>query len=218
MSDTTTRLRQLDHQHLWHPFTPMRQWRQRDPLIIERADGPYLFDTEGNRYIDGVSSLWCNVHGHRVPQIDQAIRDQLDRVAHSTLLGLASKPSIELAAELVRIAPGNGKLNKVFYSDAGATALEVAFKMAVGYWYHRGQPRRCRFIGFDGAYHGDTNASMSVGYSDMFHRPFASMVFPTHFAPIGDLPALDAMLKQHGDEIAAIVIEPIMQGAAGMIA
>src|SRR5690606_18914755 len=120
------------------------QWRQGPPLIIERGQGPYLIDTQGNRYIDGVSSLWCNVHGHRVEAIDQAVRDQLDKIAHSTLLGLACPPSIELAAMLAQRAPG--RLNKVFYSDAGATALEVAFKMAVGYWHHRGQPQKNRFI------------------------------------------------------------------------
>jgi adenosylmethionine-8-amino-7-oxononanoate aminotransferase len=212
----TNHLSQLDHAHVWHPFTPMRQWRGADPLIIERGDGPYLFDTAGNRYIDGVSSLWCNVHGHGVPQIDQAIRDQLDKIAHTTLLGMGSCPSIELAARLCDITPGN--LNKVFYSDAGSTAVEVAFKMAVGYWHHSGQPEKTRFIGFEGAYHGDTTGSMSVGYCEQFHRPFAAMVFPTYFAPVGDISALEVLLKQHADEVAALVIEPIMQGAAGMIA
>ena len=246
MESKTHLLANLDHRHVWHPFTPMLQWRQTPPLVIERADGPYLYDADGRRYIDGVSSLWCNVHGHRVARIDQAIRDQLDKVAHTTLLGLASPPSIELAVKLVERAPG--QLNKVFYSDAGATAVEVAFKMAVGYWYHTGQPQRNRFIGFQGSYHGDTTGSMSVGYSDLFHRPFASMVFPTHFAPSpapeeppnqaaqppdGVWPSADPrrveVLKQHcltelkrlldqyGEEIAAVVIEPIMQGAAGMI-
>ncbi|MEE9213096.1 MAG: aminotransferase class III-fold pyridoxal phosphate-dependent enzyme, partial [Phycisphaeraceae bacterium] len=191
-------LARLDLQHLWHPFTPMRQWRQTDPLIIERGQGPYLIDTQGRRYIDGVSSLWCNVHGHRVPAIDQAVRDQLDKIAHTTLLGLASPPSIELAARLCAIAPGGpessapspksqaSSLNKVFYSDAGATALEVAFKMAVGYWHHQGRPQKHKFIGLAGAYHGDTTGSMSVGYSELFHRPFRSMVFPTYWAPVPD--------------------------------
>ncbi len=253
----TQRLAQLDHAHVWHPFTPMKQWRQTPPLIIERADGMHLIDTEGNRYIDGVSSLWCNVHGHRVPEIDNAIREQLDKVAHTTLLGLASPPSIELAAQLVERAntPSDlqtPRLNKVFYSDAGATALEVAFKMAVGYWYHTGQPHKNKFIGIQGAYHGDTTGSMSIGYSELFHKPFLSMVFETRWAPAPDcaripransastettrsaafpsqdaahaaavrdqcLAGLDAMLREHAHETAAIVIEPIMQGAAGMI-
>lgn len=170
----TRELAAMDCAHVWHPFTAMRQWRQSPPLVIDRAEGEYLIDTDGHRYLDGVSSLWCNVHGHRVPEIDQAIRGQLDRVAHSTLLGLAQEESIRLAAELVARAPcepGRPPLNKVFYSDAGATAVEAALKMAVGYWHHRGRPRKRRFLALAGAYHGDTTGGMSVGYSDLFHRP-----------------------------------------------
>src|SRR5947199_6337807 len=128
---TTEQLRQVDKQHIWHPFTPMKLWNESDSLVITDADGMYLIDSDGNRYLDGVSSLWCNVHGHRVPEIDAAIRDQLDRVAHSTLLGLANVPSIELAAELVRRAPAG--LNHVFYSDDGSTAMEAAIKIAYQY-------------------------------------------------------------------------------------
>jgi adenosylmethionine-8-amino-7-oxononanoate transaminase len=247
MSDTA-RLVALDQAHVWHPFTPMRQWSQSAPLVIERGEGPWLIDTDGRRHIDGVSSLWCNVHGHCVPAIDRAIRDQLDRIAHTTLLGLASVPSIELAARLCALVPRG--LSRVFYSDAGATALEAAFKMAVGYWHHLGQPRRTRFIGLREAYHGDTVGAMSVGFSDLFHKPFVSMVFPvTSFAnpdacrppeglkssspksdrwPSEDLALadsllahclsdLDRLLQQQGDDTAAVVIEPVMQGAAGMI-
>ena len=258
---TTQSLIEDDFNHLWHPFTPMRQWRQTPPLVIERAQDEYLLDTQGNRYIDGISSLWCNVHGHRVPQIDQAIRDQLDQVAHTTLLGLASPPSAQLAARLAHATPG--RLNKVFYTDAGATAVEVALKMAVGYWHHNGQPQKNRFIAFHGAYHGDTTGSMSIGYDSLFHRPFSSMVFPVHFVPAPDachppaswdfqsthtaattqntntpsdnsvwpsedptlcealkdrcLDELDQCLQAHAHETAGIVIEPVMQGAAGMI-
>ena len=252
LSADTRRLAALDHAHVWHPFTPMTPWRECDPLIIKRANGCELIDTEGNRYIDGASSLWCNVHGHCVPQINRAIRDQLDKVAHTTLLGLSSPPSIELASRLSQIAPGS--LRKVFYSDAGATALEVAFKMAVGYWYHTGQRKKDTFIGFKGAYHGDTTGAMSVGFSELFHRPFGSMLFPTMFAPMPDtchpppqmhtaadtapcrgnvwpsedrqlgdvlrdhcLAELNRILVRQADQIAAIVIEPIMQGAAGMV-
>ncbi|MEM7625803.1 MAG: adenosylmethionine--8-amino-7-oxononanoate transaminase [Planctomycetota bacterium] len=257
-SGDTARLAALDHAHVWHPFTPMRQWCAKPPLVIERGEGPYLFDTDGNRYIDGVSSLWCNVHGHAVPHIDAAVRDQLDKIAHTTLLGLASPPSIELAARLVtltaeKLRPQAASLKKVFYSDAGATALEVAFKMAVGHWHHRGQSAKTRFIGLRGAYHGDTVGSMSVGYSDLFHRAFQSMVFPVDWFPAPDAcrppedlprvgrpcdsdhawpsedPALAAALSDYclghlqrtlesrADQTAAIVIEPVMQGAAGMI-
>jgi len=282
----SNRLAQLDHRHVWHPFTPMRQWRESPPLVIERARGFHLFDTDGNRYIDGVSSLWCNVHGHRVPRIDQAIREQLDRVAHTTLLGLASPPSIEFAAmlcekvnaELQPPTTNHQPLTKVFYSDAGATAVEVAFKMAVGYWHHTGKPEKNKFIGLAGAYHGDTTGSMSVGFSELFHKPFISMVFdvktfpapdatradhilPSPPAPAGGtaasgtaasgtaasgtaaggtatesqahfpsedaalnaalmshcLTALDNLLNDQADHTAAVVIEPVMQGAAGMI-
>ncbi len=249
MDDRT--LVELDHAHVWHPFTPMRQWREEPPLIIERAEGVYLFDTAGNRYIDGVSSLWCNVHGHRVPEIDDAIREQLDRVAHSTLLGLASPPSIELAAKLATLAPG--ELKRVFYSDAGATALEVAFKIAVGYWYHKGRPEKDRFIALAGGYHGDTTGSMAVGFSELFHRPFVSMVFDTTLFPAPDtrqppaslaelaaavdttqywpsedpvlgealrdhcLETLEEILRRQARQSAAIVIEPLVQGASGMV-
>lgn len=219
------RLIDLDRRHVWHPFTPMRQWRQSDPIIIQRGQGDELIDLRGRRYIDGVSSLWCNIHGHHVPEIDSAIRAQLELVAHSTLLGLGNIPSIELAARLCAIAPG--KLTKVFYSDAGAAATEVAFKMAVGYWFHRGQPRKKTFIALSGAYHGDTTGAMSVGYNDLFHRPFRSMVFGVEFvAPPqartdagrdAALAALEAKLKEKRGQIAAVAIEPLVQGAAGMV-
>jgi len=248
MHDPARRLIDLDHAHVWHPFTPMRQWCESDPVIIESARGFELIDTDGRRYIDGVSSLWCNVHGHRVQQIDQAIRDQLDKVAHSTMLGLGNVPSIELAARLVGLtraphvhaelrasdptqiraeAPhehAGPQLTKVFYSDAGATALEVAFKMAAGHWFHRGQPRKQRFIGMAGAYHGDTTGSMSVGFSELFHKPFGAMVFDVdwfdspHPDPDAGLASLRGLLEAQADHTAAVVIEPVMQGAAGMIA
>src|SRR6478609_6734780 len=141
---TTEHLRQLDKQFVWHPFTHMRQWLAGDPLVITSAEGMYLIDSDGNRYLDGVSSLWCNVHGHRVPEIDDAIRAQLDKVAHTTMLGLANEPATLLAERLMKIVPGN--LKKVFYSDAGATATEVAFKLAVQYWHNIGKPDKREFI------------------------------------------------------------------------
>lgn len=253
MSDEQARIDELiaqDHDHLWHPFTPMRQWREQIPIVIERAEGDYLIDVRGERYLDGVSSLWCNVHGHRVAELDQAVRDQLDRVAHSTLLGLASVPSAQLASRLSAIAPG--QLNKVFFSDAGATATEVAFKMAAGYWFHRHHQQRDVFVGIEGAYHGDTTGAMSVGYSPLFHKPFERMVFECQWAPAPDvshspertwqpsgdgaqrrwaledpelcesvrgqaLSGLDQLLRRLGDRVAAVVIEPLVQGAAGMV-
>src|SRR5258706_5484178 len=130
---TTDQLRALDRRHVWHPFTPMSVWMEGDPLVIVGGEGFYLIDSDGTRYLDGVSSLWCNVHGHRVPEIDAAIRAQLVIVARSTLLGLANEPSILLAERLMRVVPPN--LTKIFYSDAGATAAEIAFKLAAQYWF-----------------------------------------------------------------------------------
>ncbi|GAG18424.1 unnamed protein product, partial [marine sediment metagenome] len=121
-----------DRRYLWHPFTPMAQWNSQEQLVIERAEGVYLIDDQGRRYLDGVSSLWCNVHGHRVEKIDEAIKEQLQKVAHTTLLGLVSGPAAELAERLVEVTPGG--LSKVFFSDDGSTAVEVAIKIAFQYW------------------------------------------------------------------------------------
>jgi len=229
--DTAT-LRRLDRQHVWHPFTPMRQWLADDPLVITDAQGMYLIDSDGNRYLDGVSSLWCNVHGHRVPEIDEAIRRQLGRVAHTTMLGLASEPAILLADRLMRIVPVG--LTKVFYSDSGATATEVAFKLAAQYWHNRGFVEKHQFVGFAEAYHGDTLGAMSIGRMEAFHRAYFPLMFPVHFAPTPFvyrsatpddpraessrcLAALEQILRRHAGKIAAICIEPIVQGAGGML-
>jgi adenosylmethionine-8-amino-7-oxononanoate aminotransferase len=231
---TSQDLRRLDQQHLWHPFTPMSLWLESEPLVITAAKGMYLIDSDGNRYLDGVSSLWCNVHGHRVPEIDAAIRAQLDRVAHSTMLGLASEPAILLADRLMRIVPPN--LKKVFYSDAGATATEIAFKLAVQYWHNIGRGGKTEFIGFAEAYHGDTFGAMSVGRTTAFHKPYFPLLFKVHYAPtpfvyrppaagLADaesvrqycLGELEKLLQQHQNTLAAIAIEPVVQGAAGMI-
>src|SRR5688500_9294349 len=178
---TTDQLRALDKRHVWHPFTPMKLWLDDDPLVITAAEGMHMIDSDGNRYLDGVSSLWCNVHGHRVREIDDAVRAQLDKVAHTTLLGLANEPSIVLAEKLMKIVPAN--LKKVFYSDAGATAAEVAFKLAAQYWFNVGKPQKNEFVGFSEAYHGDTVGAMSVGRTTAFHRPYFPMLFKVHYAP-----------------------------------
>jgi adenosylmethionine-8-amino-7-oxononanoate aminotransferase len=237
---STENLRWLDRRHVWHPFTHMRQWIEGDPLIIAAADGMHLIDTDGNRYLDGVSSLWCNVHGHRVPEIDAAVRSQLEKVAHTTMLGLSSEPAIILADRLMQIVPPG--LTKVFYSDSGATATEVAFKMAAQYWFNIGKPQKTEFVGFAEAYHGDTFGAMSVGRTAAFHRPYFPMLFKVHFAPtpfpyrfrtasvnkadtfLSDpqvleaaLQGLESILADHGARLAAVCIEPIVQGAAGMI-
>jgi len=226
------RLEEWDKRYLWHPFTQMKDYEAQEPLIVERAEGVYLVDIYGRRYIDGVSSLWVNVHGHRHPSIDRAVREQLERVAHSTLLGLSNPPAIELAKKLVEISPEG--LTRVFYSDNGATAVEVALKMAFQYWQHKGERQRTRFISFENAYHGDTLGAVSVGGIDLFHRIFSPLLFPTYRVkapycyrcPEGLQPPrcelaclrdLEETLKRHHRECAALIIEPVVQGAAGMI-
>jgi adenosylmethionine-8-amino-7-oxononanoate aminotransferase len=212
---TTEQLRQLDQQHLWHPFTPMKLWMDSDPLVIVAGEGMHLIDSDGNRYLDGVSSLWCNVHGHRVPEIDAAVRAQLDKIAHTTMLGLASEPAILLADRLMRIVPAG--LTKVFYSDAGATATEIAFKMAAQYWFNIGRPEKNEFVGFADAYHGDTVGAMSIGRMEAFHKPYFPLLFKTHFAKANQIESLKAILAERSRQIAAICIEPVVQGAGGML-
>ena len=172
---TTRELADIDKRVLWHPFTQQQGWCEEEPLIIERGEGCTLFDTDGNAYLDGVSSLWCNVHGHGHPAIDRAVRAQLDKVAHTTMLGLSHPGAIELAQRLVDIAPPG--LSRVFYSDNGSTAAEVALKMAFQYWRHRGEPGRNGFICLRDAYHGDTIGSVSVGGIDLFHACFGPLLF-----------------------------------------
>ncbi len=227
-------LRAWDIAHLWHPFTPQGDWAESTPIIISHADGFDLIDTEGNRYLDGVGSLWCNVHGHRHPKLDAAIRDQLDRVAHSTLLGLTHRPAIELARRLVEITPKG--LNRVFFSDDGSTAVEVALKLAYQYFQQKAQPepKRTKFLAFTNAYHGDTLGDVSLGGIKGFHGLFSPLLFPVLRAPsphcyrcpiqltrpscqIACLGEVARLLEEHPGEVAAVVIEPLVQGAAGMI-
>lgn len=223
-----------DHEHLWHPFTPMAVYTSEPPVIIERAEGCYLYDLNGNRYIDGVGSLWCNYYGHQVPELDAAIRDQLDRVAHSTLLGLSNVPAIKLARKLVEITPE--ALTHVFFSDDGATAVEVALKMAFQYWQQRSDPRpqKTKYLALSQAYHGDTIGSVSLGGIAHFHAMFEPLLFDTVRAPqhycyrcplglerstcqIDCATELENMVRAHHHELAAVVMEPLVQGAAGMI-
>ncbi len=206
----------LDHSHLWHPFTQQRDWCDEEPLVIERAEGTDLIDANGRRYIDGVSSLWCNVHGHRHPGIDKAVRDQLDRVAHTTMLGLAHAPAAELAARLVAIAPPG--LNRVFYSDSGSTATEIALKMAFQYWQQQDAEgaKRTSYVCLRDAYHGDTVGAVSVGGIDLFHAAYGPLLFDAHHVAPGDAAELECVLDFHGGEIAAVIVEPLVQGAAGI--
>ena len=226
------RLVAADHRHLWHPFTQMQEWMEEDPVVVESGDGIHLVDTLGRRYLDGVSSLWCNVHGHRVPEIDQAIADQLGRIAHTTLLGLASTASIECAEALVAVAPEG--LTRVFFSDAGATAAEIALKMAYQHFQLRGDLERKEFVAIRGGYHGDTIGSVSVGGIDLFHRIFKPLLFPVRHAPqpycyrcplgkewpgcaMACADEVERVFEAHAGKVAALVIEPLVQGADGMI-
>ena len=230
MTDPTT-LAALDHRHLWHPFTQMKDWLAEEPLVIAEAEGCTLVDTRGRRYLDGVSSLWCNVHGHRHPALDGALREQLGRVAHSTLLGLGNVPSIELARALVEVVPPS--LTRVFYSDAGATAVEAALRSALQYHQLRGATGRTRCASRVEAAHGDTLGAVGVGYSEAFHRYVAPAVAqairltPPHvfrwqrrMAPEAALGAAiaeaETTFATHGATLAALIVEPLVQGAAGM--
>jgi adenosylmethionine-8-amino-7-oxononanoate aminotransferase len=228
-------LERLDRQHVWHPFTQMKEWESETPLIIERGEGNYLFDINGNKYLDGGSSLWVNLHGHRKREIDLAVKNQLDKIAHSTLLGLGNVPSIELAARLVKVAPDG--LSRLFYSDNGSTAVEVALKMAFQFWQQsrsRDAKRRTRFIAFTGAYHGDTFGAMSVGELDIFVEKYRHLLFDAFRAPypycyrcpvqksypdcaIACTDEFEKIAEKHHREIGACIIEPMVQGAAGMI-
>lgn len=226
--------REWDNEYVWHPFAPMQSYREEKPPIVEKGEGFELFDVEGNRYLDGFSSLWCNVHGHQVPAIDQAIRDQLSRVAHSTLLGHAQTRSIELAKSLVDIAPRG--LRKVFYSDSGATSVEVALKIAFQFQRQRpnGNDQRDTFVCIGNSYHGDTVGSVSVGAIDLFHSVYGPLLFktlrltsPVAYRPPAGYTAesylafceeeMIRVLKANKDRIAAVIMEPIVQGAAGIL-
>ena len=222
----------LDQQHVWHPFTDMARWLDEEPLVIQRAEGCWLYDTQGRRYLDGNASLWVNVHGHRRPELDAALRAQLDNVAHTTFLGLSNPPAVQLAARLAALAPAG--LERVFFSESGASAVEVALKMAYAYHLFRGEGHRSLFVSMDGAYHGDTVGSVSVGRIDVFHDTYRPLLFPTtgfaqpycYRCPLGlSYPScgiacadtLADVLERDGDRVAAVVVEPLVQGADGII-
>jgi adenosylmethionine---8-amino-7-oxononanoate aminotransferase len=234
MTPSAATLRDWDRAHLWHPFTPLADWEAADPLIIDRAEGVYLYDLQGRRYLDGVSSLWCNIHGHRHPALDEAVRAQLEKVAHTTLLGVTHPSAIELARQLVERAPGG--LTRVFFSDDGATAVEVALKMAFQYWRQKvdPEPGRTKFVALGGAYHGDTLGDVSVGGVERFHAMFGPLLFPTVRVPsphcyrcplgltrpscaIACLGEVERALARNAGQMAAVVVEPLVQGAAGMV-
>jgi len=224
----------FDLQHIWHPFTQERVWREENALIIERGDGVELIDVEGRRYLDGVSSLWCNVHGHGHPAIVQAIKSQADKLCHSTLLGLSHVPIIELTKLLLQYTPKN--LNRVFYADSGSTAVEAALRMALEWWNKSGTPggkNKNRILSLVGGYHGDTLGAVSVGYLEVFHQSLKNSIVPAlrttppHVFRFEEglsaeqsleqsVAELKGLLKKESDNIAAFIIEPLVQGAAGM--
>lgn len=230
-------LEELDKQYIWHPFTQMKDWLDEKPLIISEGRDCFLKDVYGRWYLDGVSSIWLNVFGHKKKEIDDAIRDQLDRIAHSTLLGLSNVPAINLAEKLVQIVQKSlpkSEISKVFYSDNGSTAVEVALKMAFQYWKHKGTKGKNTFISLSNAYHGDTIGAVSVGGIDIFHEAFGPLLFKTYRLPspycyrceldkinpdckMACLNRMEEILKAHSDKIAAAIIEPLIQGAGGMI-
>lgn len=227
-------LRDWDKKFIWHPFTQMRDWVEDEPLVITEGRGSYLKDSQGKWYLDGVSSLWVNVHGHRKKEIDQALRRQLNKIAHSTFLGLSNDTAILLSKRLIEIAPGD--LNKVFYSDSGSTAVEAALKMAFQYWQQK-EPRlkaKRKFISFVNAYHGDTVGSVSVGGIDLFHKIYRPLLFGTikakapycYRCPLGKvypqcrlkcLKETEDILKKQHKSIAGVIIEPMAQAAAGIL-
>lgn len=251
------RLEELDKQYIWHPFTQMKDWLDEKPLIISEGRGCFLKDVYGRWYLDGVSSIWVNVFSHRKKELDNAINKQLGKIAHSTLLGLSNVPAIKLAERLIKIVRkslqnselrtqrskppslpftkgGMRGLCKIFYSDNGSTAVEVALKMAFQYWKHIGVKEKNSFISLSNAYHGDTIGAVSVGGIDIFHKAFGPLLFKTYRAPspycyrcelgrkypdckIACLKKMKEILKAHSNRIAALIIEPLMQGAGGMI-
>ncbi len=227
-------LERLDKQFIWHPFTPMADWLAEEALIIAAGQGSYLIDVQGRRYLDGVSSLWVTVHGHRKTDIDQALIKQLSHIAHSTFLGLSNVPAIKLAQKLVEVTPKN--LQKVFYSDNGSTGVEVSLKMAFQFWKQCSEPlpSRTRFISFVNGYHGDTIGSVSLGGVDLFHRMYKPLLFKTikvqspycyrcHLGKeypqcqMSCLAEVEEAMEGHREKVAAVVLEPLIQAAGGMI-
>lgn len=224
-------LQQWDKKYVWHPFTQMQEWLNKENVIIHEAQGCTLVDTQGRRYLDGVSSLWVNVHGHGHAHINQAVKNQVDHLQHSTLLGLSNSPSVKLAKKLVEITPKG--LDKVFYSDSGSTSVEIALKMAYQYWQNIGRKKKTVLAHLENAYHGDTLGSVSVGGIDLFHQVYRKLILKTISVPFSDgyrvpqgkvpeeymddcLQAFEKFVVRNYKTLAAFIVEPLVQGAAGM--
>ena len=240
LQEDNRHLEDADRKYIWHPFTQMEEWEEGTPVIITEGRDCFVKDSYGRWYLDGVSSLWVNIFGHRKKEIDDAIKAQVDRISHSTLLGLSNAPAIHLAEKLVtQMNASFGQAQgtaptKVFYSDNGSTAVEVALKMAFQYWQHLGEKQKTSFLSLNNAYHGDTLGAVSVGGVDIFHKAFGPLLFPTYKAPspycyrceLGrEYPEcnlfcadkLEEMMKNHHREMAGLIIEPLVQAAGGMI-
>ncbi len=215
MPNRLENLCRTDKAHVWHPFTQMRDWCApgHEPLVITRGRGSILTDARGNDYLDGNSSIWTNIHGHSHPAIIAAIRGQAEALAHSSFLGFTNEPAIRLAEKLTALFPPR-TLTRVFYTDNGSTAIEVALKMSVQYHQLAGHPEKCRFAAFENAYHGDTAGAASLGGIEAFHDRFAPLSFPV--VRINSLESLESLDVSVADTLAGVVIEPLIQGAAGM--
>ncbi|NSW88799.1 adenosylmethionine--8-amino-7-oxononanoate transaminase [bacterium] len=216
---STKKIKSYDLDYIWHPFTQMKEYLNEDPLVIEDSDGIYLIDSDGNKYIDGVSSLWVNIHGHKVSKINSAIKKQVDKIAHSTLLGITNPSASLLAKKLIDISPVG--LKKVFYSGDGASAVEVALKMAFQYWLIKGKKNKNKFVCLKDGYHGDTLGAVSVGGIDTFHSTFKPLLFKSYQIASYDssnitIKELEKLLKAKSDSIAALILEPYVQAAGGI--
>jgi adenosylmethionine---8-amino-7-oxononanoate aminotransferase len=199
-----------DRAHLWHPYTQMLS--PRPPLPIVSGKGVYLYTEDGRRILDGISSWWVNIHGHSHPALTQALVEQTEQLQHVMFAGCTHEPAIALAERLVAVLPDG--LTRVFYSDNGSTAVEVAIKLACQYWSNLGQPQRRVILALEHAYHGDTVGAMSVSASSVFTRAFTPLLFPVARAHVRDF---ENQLHRHGDAVAAVIVEPMLQGAGGMI-
>jgi lysine---8-amino-7-oxononanoate aminotransferase len=223
-------LLEKNRKYLWNPFTQMKEYLTEEPLIIERGEGVKLIDVQGRVYYDGNASMWLNVFGHQRKELNEAIHQQLEKIAHATLLGMANVPSLLLAERLVQLTPE--RLQKVFFSDSGAEAVEIGLKMAFLYWKHRGRPEKHIFLSMKEAYHGDTVGAVSVGGMDLFHTAFDRLLFstekvsypyPYRFPGTAEecketcLTELQQRLEEKADQIAGMIVEPMVQGASGII-
>ncbi|MBT5855077.1 adenosylmethionine--8-amino-7-oxononanoate transaminase [bacterium] len=200
--------------HNWHPYTQMKTMESIPPKRIVKAEGLILTDSEGHWMYDSIASWWCNVHGHNHPKITEAITKQLQSFDHVMFGGFTHEPAITLSHRIVKYAPEG--LNKVFYSDNGSTAVEVALKMAMQYWQHSGKPEKTQFICLENAYHGDTVGAMSVSNVSVFNDAFDPLMFSSIKVPVNDKSTLEKVLRDQGDQIAGMIIEPLVQGAGGM--